>query len=470
MAATAANIAFDTDARDRIAAIPARLRETFRTGRTRPAAWRKEQLRAIEQLLKENTQRFEEALRKDLGKPAFEAYTTDLGFPLGEAALALKNLDSWMRPQRAPLPAIQKPGKAWIQFDPLGVVLIIAPWNYPVQLTFNPLVAAVAAGNCAVVKPSEMTPATSALIAELIPRYMDNDCIAVVEGAVEETTLLLEQPFDHIFYTGNGRVGRVVMAAAARHLTPVTLELGGKSPCIVMPDADLDVAAHRIAWGKWTNAGQTCTAPDYVLVHSEVEEELVEKLKETLAEFYGDDPKASDSYGRIVGDRHVERLASVLQDDVEVVAGGQIDRAQRYVAPTIVRAKPTAKVMEDEIFGPILPILTVESEQEAIDFINEREKPLALYVFTSDNTLAQRVLGETSSGGACVNATLWHVANPNLPFGGVGPSGMGSYHGRWGFECFSHRKAVVQKPTRMDPKVAYPPYTRMKEWLARKFM
>ena len=470
MAATAANIVFDNEARERIEAIPARLRETFRSGKTRPAAWRKEQLRAIERLLKENTERFEEALREDLGKPAFEAYTTDLGFPLGEAALALKNLDSWMKPQRAALPAIQKPGKAWTQFDPLGVVLIIAPWNYPVQLTFNPLVAAIAAGNCAVVKPSEMTPATSTLIAELIPKYLDNDCIAVVEGAVEETTLLLEQQFDHIFYTGNGRVGRVVMAAAAKHLTPVTLELGGKSPCVVMPDADLDVAAHRIAWGKWTNAGQTCTAPDYVLVHSEVEQELVEKLQETLKEFYGEDPKSSDSYGRIVGERHVDRLASALQDDVEVITGGQIDRAQRYVAPTIVRAKPTAKVMEDEIFGPILPIIPVAGEQEAIDFINEREKPLALYVFTSDDTVARKVLGETSSGGACVNATLWHVANPNLPFGGVGPSGMGSYHGRWGFECFSHRKAVVQKPTRMDPKVAYPPYTRMKEWLARKFM
>ncbi|HXC51800.1 MAG TPA: aldehyde dehydrogenase family protein [Candidatus Limnocylindrales bacterium] len=471
MAATAANLVFDTSARDRIAAIPGRLRKTFRSGRTRPIAWRLEQLRAVEKLLRENSEALQKALASDLGKPALEAMAADIGMPLGEASLAIKNLSSWMRPKHVAQPLVQRPGKSWIQYDPLGVILIIAPWNYPVQLTFNPLVAAIAAGNCAVIKPSEMTPATSKLIAELVPKYLDNDCIAVVEGAVDETGVLLEQQFDHILYTGNGRVARIVMEAAAKHLTPVTLELGGKSPCIVMEDANLDVAAHRIAWGKWTNAGQTCTAPDYVLVHESVEKPLVDKLKAVLKEFYGENPRQSKDYPRIVSDRHVDRLAALIEDGTEVAAGGEHDRAERYFAPTILTGvKPDSKAMADEIFGPVLPMLTIGGIDQAIDFINDRDKPLALYVFTADSKVSDRVLTETSSGGACVNATLWHVANPNLPFGGVGPSGMGAYHGRWGFEALSHRKAVTDKPTSMDAKVAYPPYTKIKEWLVRKFM
>jgi aldehyde dehydrogenase (NAD+) len=470
MAATAANLPFANADRDRIAAIPDRLRATFRSGRTRPLAWRIGQLRAIEKLLHENRPAFEKALASDLGKPALEALAADIGMPLGEAKLAIKNLAKWMKPQRVAQPAVQRPGKSWLQYDPLGVVLVIAPWNYPVQLTFNPLVAAVAAGNCAVVKPSELTPATSRLIAELVPKYLDNDCIAVVEGAIDETTVLLEQQFDHILYTGNGRVARVVMEAAAKHLTPVTLELGGKSPCIVLPDANLDVAAHRIAWGKWTNAGQTCTAPDYILVHESVEGALVDKLKGVITEFYGSDPRQSKDYPRIVNERHVDRLAALLDDQVEVAAGGQSDRSQRYFAPTILRkVKPTSKAMQDEIFGPILPVMTIAGVDDAIRFVNDHDKPLALYVFTADSKVSERVLHETSSGGACINATLWHVANPNLPFGGVGPSGMGAYHGRWGFEALSHRKAVTDKPTSMDAKIAYPPYTKFKEWLVRKF-
>ncbi|HEY2775417.1 MAG TPA: aldehyde dehydrogenase family protein [Candidatus Binatia bacterium] len=470
-AATAVNLVFDDSARERIAAIPARLRKTFRSGRTRPLSWRLEQLRAVEKLLRENTAALEKALAADLGKPALEAMAADIGMPLGEAAIAIKNLAAWTKPQRVAQPAVQRPGRSWIQYDPLGVVLIIAPWNYPVQLTFNPLVAAIAAGNCAVIKPSELTPQTSHLTAELVAKYLDNDCIAVVEGAVDETTTLLEQQFDHILYTGNGRVARVVMEAAAKFLTPVTLELGGKSPCIVMPDANLDVAAHRIAWGKWTNAGQTCTAPDYVLVHESIEKTLVEKLRGVIREFYGDDPRTSKDYPRIVNDRHVDRLAGLLEDSVEVVAGGQYDRSERYFAPTIVtEIRPSSKAMQDEIFGPVLPIMRVSGIDEAIRYVNDHDKPLALYVFTADRTVSDRVLAETSSGGACINATLWHVANPNLPFGGVGPSGMGSYHGRWGFEALSHRKAVTDKPTSLDAKVAYPPYTRIKEWLIRKFM
>jgi aldehyde dehydrogenase (NAD+) len=470
MAATAANLVFDTSARDRIAALPDKLRATFRTGRTRAFAWRMEQLRAVEKLLVENTPALEKALAADLGKPALEAIAADIGFPKSEAAFAIKNLSRWMKPQKVSQPAAQRPGRSWVQHDPLGVVLIIAPWNYPVQLCFNPLVAAIAAGNCAVIKPSEMNPQTSRLIAELVPKYLDNDAFVVVEGAVDETTVLLEQQFDHIVYTGNGHVARIVMAAAAKHLTPVTLELGGKSPCIVMADANLDVAAHRIAWGKWSNAGQTCTAPDYVLVQKSVEGALIEKLRAVVKEFYGDKPYQSKDYPRIVNERHVDRLAGLIEDRGQVAVGGDYDRAQRYFAPTVLRdVKPDARVMQDEIFGPILPVMSIPNLDAAIDYINDHDKPLALYVFTADKKASERVLAETSSGGACINATLWHCANPNLPFGGVGPSGMGAYHGKWGFDVLSHRKAVCEKPTMMDPKITYPPYTKIKEWLVRKF-
>jgi len=470
MAATAANLVFDTSARDRIAAIPDRLRQTFRSGRTRAFGWRLEQLRAVERLLQENSAALEKALATDLGKPALEALAADIGFPKSEAAFAIKNLSRWMKPERVSQPMAQRPGKSWVQRDPLGVILIIAPWNYPVQLCFNPLVAAIAAGNCAVIKPSELTPATSKLIAQLVPMYLDKDCFEVVEGAIDETTVLLEQQFDHIVYTGNGRVARVVMEAAAKHLTPVTLELGGKSPCIVLEDANLDVAAHRIAWGKWSNAGQTCTAPDYVLVHENVEDALIEKLRLVIREFYGDQPKSSKDYPRIVNERHVDRLAALIEDRNQVALGGDFDRAERYFSPTVLRdVKADSKVMQDEIFGPILPVLSVPGVDAAIGYINDHDKPLALYVFTADRKVSERVLAETSSGGACINATLWHCANPNLPFGGVGPSGMGAYHGRWGYDVLSHRKAVTEKPTSMDPKITYPPYTKIKEWLVRKF-
>lgn len=472
MAATATNLHSDPSAVDHaaIVAVPARLREAFRSGRTRPLEWRLDQLKAIRTLLRDNRSALQAALAKDLGKPAFEALGADIGMPLGEAAVAIRKLRSWTRPQRVGQPLAMRPGRSWVQYDPLGVVLIIAPWNYPVQLCFNPLVAAVAAGNCAVIKPSELTPATSSLIAELVPKYLDTDCIAVVEGAVEETSVLLEQRFDHILYTGNGRVARIVMEAAARNLTPVLLELGGKSPCIVMPDADLDVAARRIAWGKWSNAGQTCTAPDYVLVHHDVRDALVARLTSTITEFYGADPQKSPDYPRIINERHVDRLAGLLQGGVTVAAGGRYDRSERYFAPTVLTGvTPSSPVMQDEIFGPVLPVMTVGSLDEAIAYVNDHDKPLALYVFTKDSKASDRVLAETSSGGACVNATLLHGANHNLPFGGVGPSGMGAYHGHWGFEALSHRKAVTERPTRSDPKVAYPPYSRLKEWLVRTF-
>ena len=447
-----------------------RLRASFEAGRTRPLAWRREQLGRVAALARENRERIVGALQRDFGKPVIEALLTDVSIVAADAELAGKQLDRWTRPERAATPVSQRPGRAKIVREPLGVVLVIAPWNYPVQLLLSPLVAALAAGNCAVLKPSELVPHTSAVLADLVPRYLDPECVALVEGGVPETTALLAERFDHVFYTGGGAVGRVVLEAAAKHLTPVTLELGGKSPCLVDQTARLDVAARRIAWGKFLNAGQTCIAPDYVLVDERREDELVEKLAAAVRTFYGDDPKRSPDYARIVNRRHFERLAGLLKDG-EAVVGGQLDAETRYVAPTVLRrVAPDADVMQHEIFGPILPILPVRDLDQAIRFVNEREKPLALYLFSEDAAAAARVEAETSAGGLCVNHVIWQVANPNLPFGGVGPSGMGAYHGRHGFETFSHRKPVVAKPTRFDPAFAYPPFGRLKSALMRRLL
>lgn len=455
---------------DRIPEQVARLRATFQSGRTRPVEWRLEQLERVKAMLEEKADEFREALAADLGKPPLEGWLADIGLPLAEIGEIRKKLRSWVAPERVKTPLALWPGRAYVVREPLGVVLIIAPWNYPVQLVVQPLVAALAAGNCAVVKPSEVSPHTSHTLARWIPDYLDAEAVAVVEGGVPETTALLAERFDHILYTGNGRVGRIVMSAAAKHLTPVTLELGGKSPCIVDADVDIDVAARRIVHGKFLNAGQTCIAPDYVLVHESREEELLEGMKRTLQEFYGENPKQSSDYARIVNERHLERLAKLIESGERVV-GGEVDPEDRYIAPTILRrVSPDSPVMEDEIFGPILPVLTVPDVERAIAFVNERPKPLALYVFTRRSAVEREVLGRTSAGGVCVNATLWQNANPNLPFGGVGESGIGAYHGRYGFETFSHRKAVVTKPTRPDPRIAYPPYTKLKEALVKRLL
>ena len=448
-----------------------RLRATFRTGRTQSLDWRREQLQQLKALASEHAEELVAALQADFGKPTFEAFTTDVAAVAMDCSMAIKKLRRWTRPEKVSTPIQQQPGRSRIVRDPLGVVLIIAPWNYPVQLLLSPLVGAIAAGNCAVLKPSEITPHTSAVLARLVPEYLDPDCITLVEGGIAETTELLSQRFDHIFYTGNGTVGRVVLEAAAKHLTPVTLELGGKSPCIIARDANVEVAARRIAWGKFLNAGQTCVAPDYILVHPDREQELVEKLKEAITSFYGDDPQKTEDYARIVSPNHHRRLASLLKESGEVVVGGELDEASRYIAPTLVRnVSAESPLMSEEIFGPILPILTCASTAEAIEFVNDRDKPLALYVFTEDRKVEEEVIGGTSSGGVCVNAILWHITNPNLPFGGVGPSGTGAYHGRASFETFSHRKSVMTKPTRFDMKLLYPPYGRLKTALVKRML
>jgi aldehyde dehydrogenase (NAD+) len=446
-----------------------RLRTTFRSGRTRPVSWRKEQLAGLRRMMEEAEDELVDALRRDLGRPRLEAFVADIGHTKGELRHLHRHVERWTRPTRARVPLTAAPARASIRPEPLGVALVIAPWNYPVQLLVEPIAAALAAGNCVVGKPSELAPACSAAIARLLPCYVDPDAVAIVEGAVEETTELLEQRWDHIFFTGSTSVGRVVAEAAARHLTPTTLELGGKSPTYVHASADLDVAARRIAWGKFLNAGQTCIAPDYVLADRAIREELVERIGRHIDDFYKGDPQSSTSFGRIVSDRHLERLRGLLAGaGTTPTSGGTIDASTRYVAPTIVVDPPAdSALMQEEIFGPILPVLAVDGPQEAVATINARPKPLALYVFAEDDEAVEAVVGGTSSGGVCVNQTLMHLLPPALPFGGVGDSGMGSYHGKAGFDAFSHHKSILRKPTRPDLAFLYPPYNRVTERIVR---
>jgi aldehyde dehydrogenase (NAD+) len=454
-------------------AVVDRLRATFETGRTRPVAWRRAQLGAVKRMLVEHEDEFLDALAADLGKPAVEGWLTDIVLTIRDVEHTLKHLASWMRPERIPVPLVQQPASARVLREPLGVVLVIAPWNYPVQLLLEPMIAAIAAGNAVLGKPSEISAASSAALARLVPQYLDPDAVAIVQGGVSETTALLEQRFDHILYTGNGRVGRIVMEAAAKHLTPVTLELGGKSPAIVNDDADVASAARRIAFGKWLNAGQTCIAPDYVLAHRDVERPLVEALRASIRTFFGDDPRSSPDYARIVNDQHFQRLAGMLEagSSGQVVAGGQVDAAERYIAPTVLRGvDPDSRVMQEEIFGPILPIVAVDGLDAAVRFVNHRPKPLSLYVFAKSRAAQQRVVARTSAGGVCINTTVVHFAVPGLPFGGVGDSGFGAYHGREGFETFSNRKPVLTKPVWPDPPVQYPPWTGLKKGVLRRIL
>lgn len=448
----------------------AELRATFETEKTMSLAWREQQLRALERMMTEREQEILDALNEDLAKHPFEAWFTEVSYVAGSAAYSRRHLRKWTRRRRVPTPLAGLPGRSWLQPEPLGVVLIIGAWNYPLQLTLAGMAAAIAAGNCVVLKPSELAPATSALTAKLVAEYLDGDAIRVVEGAVPETTALLELPWDHILYTGGGNVGRIVMAAAAKHLTPVTLELGGKSPCVVLPDADLETTAQRIAWGKFTNAGQTCIAPDYILADAETEKKLVPLLRDAVTGMFGDDPEASDSYGRIVNDRHFERLAAMLASG-EVAIGGETNAATRYIAPTVLTGVAAdSPAMREEIFGPILPIVRADDLEAAIRFIREGDKPLAAYIFTKDARAEQRFLEKVSSGNACVNDTMMFMAVHELPFGGVGASGMGNYSGEYGFRTFSHMKAVMKRGWWPDLDVRYAPFSDRKFRLLRKLL
>ncbi|MBW2378890.1 MAG: aldehyde dehydrogenase family protein [Deltaproteobacteria bacterium] len=444
------------------------LRAHFQTGTTRPLSWRLSQLDALEHFLMEREQDIFAALRADLGKPITEAFTSEIGMTLSELRLTRKKLASWMKPERVRTPWVAMPGRSYVYREPLGVTLIIGAWNYPVSLVVLPLIGAIAAGNCVVLKPSELAPNASALLAKWIPKYLDRKSIRVVEGGVPETTALLREKWDHIFYTGSGTVGSIVMQAAAKHLTPVTLELGGKSPCIVDESANLNLAAKRIVYGKFFNAGQTCVAPDYVLVHEHVHDALLNRIVSTIREFYGDDPKQSPDYARIVNERHHARLTALLSE-ADVVTGGQSDVSDRYIAPTILKnVNEDDAVMQEEIFGPILPVISVPSIESAIGYVGRRAKPLALYVFARDEDVQDRVLAGTSAGGTTLNHIWIHLGVPALPFGGVGGSGMGAYHGRHSFEAFSHRRAVLKKPEMPDPPILFPPYSARKlRWIKR---
>jgi len=446
------------------------LRNTYNSGRTRPLAWRKHQLEQMVKMLEENESAFLDALAVDLGKPRVEGFITDIAFVTSEVKSMIKNLKKWNKPERVSTPIIAMPGKSRLVPEPVGVVLVIAPWNYPIHLLLVPVAGAIAAGNAVVMKPSEVTATISALLATLVPKYLDSSAIALVEGGVPETTDLLEQHFDHIFYTGNGTVGRVVMAAAVKNLTPVTLELGGKSPVIVDASANLRVAARRVAWGKWLNAGQTCIAPDYVMVDASVRDGFVDELGKAITEFFGSDPKESESYGRIVSPNHFARISALMEGGTAAI-GGETDLATRYIAPTVLLdVDPTAQIMKEEIFGPLLPIIDVASTDEAIAHINANPHPLALYVFTGEKRVAADVVNRTTAGGVTVNGTIMHFSNPNLPFGGIGESGMGGYHGKSGVRLFQHLKPVLTRGTKMDPSIAYPPYTDRKAKIFRKVL
>lgn len=454
----------------RIPAIVDGLRHTFGTGKTRPIEWRISQLNEIQRALREHEQDFAEALRQDLGKSRFESTLAETGWVTAEAKYAVKNLKRWMKPKRVSTPMMTQPGRSSIRPEPKGVVLIIAPWNYPLSMVMSPLVGAVAAGNCVAMKPSEISRHTSAALAAILPRYLDPDAFAVVEGAIPETTELLEQRFDHILYTGNEHVGRIVMTAAAKHLTPVTLELGGKSPCLIDRSADIEVAATRVAWGKFINAGQTCVAPDHVLVHREVAQQFIDALTRRVKEFYGEDPEQSPDYCRIASERHAARFAELLQGQ-KIHLGGRVDVARRYVEPTIVLDPPAdSALMSGEIFGPVLPIITVDEMHHAIKFVADRPKPLALYVFTKSSALEEAVLSKLSAGSVCINDAVIFMVSPELPFGGVGDSGMGRYTGWYGFETFSHMKPVMKRSFRFDAPLRYPPYTERKAKLLKMVM
>ena len=446
-----------------------RLRHSYISGLTRPLSWRINQLKQLQLMLEEHESDLLKALESDLGKSKAEGWLTELGYLNSDIDYTCKHLRKWMRGKRVSQPLMAWPGKSFLHPEPLGVVLIIGAWNYPLQLLLSPLVAALAAGNCAVVKPSELAPRTANIIAKLLPDYLANEAVQVVTGGAEVAQELLAQRFDHIMYTGGGRVGRIVMEAAAKHLTPVTLELGGKSPAVVLDDADIKTAARRIAWGKWLNAGQTCIAPDYVLVADSRRDEFIAALKQAVEDFYGTDASDANDYGRIVNEQHWQRLVGYLEQGT-VVHGGDHDRQQRFLAPTILtEVAVDSPVMEEEIFGPILPVLSVPNLASAVEFIRERDKPLALYGFSASKRALQQLTEQTHAGNQCNNDTLMFMLNPELPFGGVGPSGMGRYHGKFGFDTFSHQKAVMQRPFWFDPKFRYPPYTSFKQKLLRWF-
>ena len=445
-------------------------RAFFNTNATKDPEFRIRQLKQLKSVLKANEKLLDEAIYKDFRKSSFENYVTELSLIYHEINLAIGNLKDWSRKKKVATPISMQPGKSYILPEPLGVTLVIGAWNYPYQLSILPAVSALAAGNTVIIKPSELAAHTSNIMAQLLNKHFDVQMLHVVEGGVPETTELLKEPFDKIFYTGSSNVGRIIMKAAAEHLTPVTLELGGKSPAFVFKDANLKITAKRLVWAKFLNGGQTCVAPDYLLVEKDIKEPLIEEIEKQISAILGENPKESEAFVRIINQRHFDRLMRLI-DSVKVIFGGANSPEDLYIAPTLMDGVTyDDAVMQEEIFGPILPIIEFEDLDWAIAEVKKRDKPLALYVFSSSKKTARRIFHEISFGGGALNDAIMHLANSALPFGGVGNSGMGSYHGKTGFDTFSHFKSIYEHSTLLEPPVKYPPYSKTKLKLLRMMM
>jgi len=448
----------------------ARLDDYFATSATLPLSWRKHQLNAFLKLLRSEEKAITTALYQDLHKSEEEAFITEVGYLTKDVKYLLSHIDGWVKPRSVGTPLLAMPGKSMIKAEPLGTCLVIGAWNYPFQLALSPMLAAISAGNCVIIKPSELAPATSALIAKLLPKYLDMNAIAVVEGGKEPTSQLLSLAFDKVFYTGGEKVGKIVMRAAAEHLTPVTLELGGKSPCIVDKNIDLSAACSRIVWGKLMNAGQTCIAPDYLMVHHSNLDDVVNMLKKVIVKQYSKDIEKNKYFGRIISQAHAERLVGYLKDQ-NIVFGGEHDVSKKFIAPTIVlNPSPDSPLMQEEIFGPIIPIVSFNGRSDMLAFIRQRAKPLAAYVFTKDKEFEQRFVDQISAGNMCINDTCVFMVNPELPFGGVGISGMGRYHGKYGFDTFSHQKSILKRSFSLENSLRYMPFNSFKFSLIRRFL
>lgn len=427
-------------------------------------------LRSFAESLRKNEKKIGEAVFEDIKKPFFETFSNEIASVLHEISWTLRNLKSWTRTRRIPTNLANFPGRSHLQIEPYGNALVIGTWNYPVLLNLKPAVSAIAAGNVLIIKPSEHSPHSSSIIASIVGESMDPCHCSVVEGGVPEVTTLLQLPFDKIFFTGSTTVGKIIMKAASEHLAHITLELGGKCPSIVLPDANLNIAAKRIVWGKFLNAGQSCIAPDYLLVHESIAGSLIENLVLQIRKMFGEDPEKSDSYGRIIDERHFVRLTSLI-DPEKVVTGGKFEVKTRYISPTILYPVDFDRpVMNEEIFGPILPVLTFKNPQDVVNKLKSMPKPLALYVFTESRRTAREIMSQLPFGGGCINDTVMQIANPYLPFGGTGPSGTGRYHGRFGILEFSHQKPLMVKPTWFDPFFRYAPYNKLKESIIRKIL
>lgn len=444
-------------------------REYFFEGKTKNLGFRIQQLKLLKKIIIRHEKDIMLALKKDLNKSKFETYETEIGFVLSELSYVIKNLPKWARCKRVRTPLTNFLSTSYSYPEPYGVTLIMSPWNYPFQLTITPLIGSIAAGNCTILKPSAYSPNTSDLIDKLISKYFDKSFITVVKGGREANNTLLEQKFDYIFFTGSPTVGKVVMKAASKHLTPVTLELGGKSPCIVDKTANIDLSAKRIIWGKLLNAGQTCIAPDYVFVHESVKDKLIDRMKNYIHEFYGNDISNNPEYPKIISEKHFNRLNSLIENE-NILFGGESNKETGQIAPSLLdNVSEDSPVMKEEIFGPILPILEYKNINNVINFINNRPKALALYLFSNNKAIHKKIIKNISFGGGCINDTIVHFGSSYMPFGGVGESGMGGYHGKTSFDTFSHKKSIVKKSNLVDLTLRYPPY-KNKLKILRRFL